>query len=988
MSKSTGRNLLPSTRITNNSQSAALMGTSSRSAPHASSSAAHINTNINYNNAVINTEHTPTPTTPSRAPSDVSVTPVTLLPSTTSLSSSSSSNAPSVSTELQTLIALIQQQAARQEESDRKRAEEEQRHRKEVAALRQSIAALQRPAPHVAVTDTPSGSSSPSLTATSSSSSSSSSHLAALNAALNSAKLEEYKSELKRAITPTQSQPDDKTKARKYVITKPSTLTYDEEDEQGDGEDTHYVYVDEEERKVMAKEQHAAQHEKTIYEDEEANESVLQSFIKWLEKREKCYPFMLNRRSVYYRKRHSLLNAAGRRMEWIRFAFKSEFNVALYGRVMNRWYLRFMQEHAGQFHTHHIRKVKDAVLEMPAWSYDSRDVRINNNYNDNADDIPVNSQALSSLPTPLRYAPSRDELAPSFTGSVSEYGMRYVQQLRRRRRTSARRRARGSRSLTPSDPSYSSSSSSEDDLEHFECAKCGVTVKDRQWSRYCENCELIVRNVARMRTQMKQESEAPPPLEKEYDHESELKRAAAAAVKRENDKKEGAATGITADDAGELGSVMMEVFTEAGRAAVKLTRGELVKYTVSDTARAVESTLRQCGTFDGDVKRAPQWLRVFCTCVYTHRFKQHECLRVMTLAFTKEAKSWYDSNLSEVSLLAEKEPTKMRVVEVLLLRFKKQYMGPTQIRMYREQIRSTKLTGASSVRDLKQHYETFVSVANNLRVCDKSVSEDDIKGWYWEALPYQIAQYIGPAYKDALTLDRVFQMAEESVTKSSSKQDINIDGEMRARLNAMTINDDDTHYDDAYDHEYDEYHTAYFNALNARNNRRPADPHTMWMNRNLSGALCYHCGARGHQTGDCPLINQPQTVQGKAAWASRNRLKGRDYTYDKQYYINNKFTYPSSTTSAASNSSSSTSSAAQSSSRGRQPWRKDNTNSSQPSALQQRLRDVSRGINRGGRGNAAKRSSTPHASAAPSTASTAADAIPVTDDDDDDEGSA
>ncbi len=861
-------------------------------------------------------------------------------------------------------------------------AESERRHREEVDVLKQSIAVMQA---HTPTSRHASASSSQASTSSSRVSSSASPPLATMDGVMKVENLRALKNELSRLTSPARDESG--VQARRYTVTQPSSCSYDTNDELDDGEEAHYIRVDDEEKKVREKERLHQQHERTIYESEEADESVLQSYIKWLEQREKSYPFADNRHNGHYRKRHSLLNAAGRRMEWIRFAFRCEFDVTLYGGVMNRWYRRFMQEYGGQRYARRVRAVSDNVLVMPVWSYDTRDIRFNNKYDDTVDDTPSNSHALSSLPHELRYTPSSDELAPSFTSTTSEYGRMLIKQQQRRRRASARRRAHHTSAPPFSDSS--SSSSSDDDLEHFECTKCGELVKDRPMSRYCARCEAAATNLRHLRAAIKREkSDEPPPLETVYDHEAEVKKAMTASVKKENEERRAAKTGITADDAGELGSVMMEVFTEAGRAAVKLSRGSVEKYTVSETTRAIDSAARQCGLFDGDVKKAPMWLRTLCTQIYTHRFKQPECIRLLMQLFSKEARAWFDASFAEVSLLANDSFTHMRVVETLLLRFKKQYMGPTQIRMYRDQIRSTRLTGANNARDLKQHYATFVNVANNLRACDKSVTEADIKEWYWEALPYNITQYIGPSYREVSTVDKLFQMAEECVTKNSAKQDTRIDGEMRARLHAMTIDDYNVQYDDVYAYDHDDNDTTHINAYGTRDNRRQSDASNRWRMRNMANALCYHCGKRGHMTGNCMLIDQPQTVQGKAAWALRNTARGKDYVYDKQYYIDNKITVPSSSSSSSSSSTSTPSSVSNNYPRGRNSKRQgdDHTTSStgQSSSLQQRLRDAARGNhrNRGGRGGGSS-----SALAAPAAASTVTDTVDLRNESDTNEGS-
>jgi hypothetical protein len=118
-------------------------------------------------------------------------------------------------------------------------------------------------------------------------------------------------------------------------------------------------------------------------------------------------------------------------------------------------------------------------------------------------------------------------------------------------------------------------------------------------------------------------------------------------------------------------------------------------------------------------------------------------------------------------------------------------------------------------------------------------------------------------------------------------------------------------------HEYDENHDEYlpFNPVHV-SSRRPhsstsaaATTRQVWDNKNRSVAVCLHCGGKGHRTGKCFLIKEPQTLQGKAAWAERNKDRGMDYTYDKNYYINIEKQRSTLPTPAGSSSSSSSPSA-------------------------------------------------------------------------------
>ena len=158
-------------------------------------------------------------------------------------------------------------------------------------------------------------------------------------------------------------------------------------------------------------------------------------------------------------------------------------------------------------------------------------------------------------------------------------------------------------------------------------------------------------------------------------------------------------------------------------------------------------------------------------------------------------------------------------------------------------------------------------------------------------------------------------MAEESVQARNTAQATNIDGAMRARINTMSVQ---AYEFDAYGHDNQDTNTTYYDELYAQSHenrefiafnampqlRHNFDPKQAWSNRNLATVVCYHCGGKGHQTGDCPLITQEQTLPGKQLWAARNRARGNDWPYDKAWYVANKFIYPVASTSQNSSSSS------------------------------------------------------------------------------------
>lgn len=693
-----------------------------------------------------------------------------------------------------------------------------------------------------------------------------------------------------------EEQKAEKAKLEKLLTPLKETMKRErkiENDEKG------YIDVDEEEEKEREKER--VSQEKEVFIPEDQDEGHLESYIKWAEKREQLYKY--DPHHSLYKRRHTLLSPRGRYMEWVRTGFRTGFPVSLFGAVNNRWYRYFLQQHdmTTTKTNKKIRLVSDQSVIMPAWSYHVRDMRIYT-ADDESEDIPANSHSLSSLPVALRYTPAKNILAKTHRYTLREYGERHLSMVAMKQKLS---------SSNSSFTSSSSSSSSSEDEDAIECEKCGVVFTGRPYSSLCSSCEKL-RKIIKKEKPAKISPIKMPSLEfsspstpnKQYDHEKEIKNRILSAVKRERNLVSSISPGLEEECV--LGEVLNLLFNEGARLTMKLSRVS-VTYTTREYITCTANTVTLLGLFTGDTNKAPQWLNDFCAAVYRHRFKTEHCIQILQQCLKKEAASWFNSNLQEVSLL----PGNTRPIEALLIRFKQQYMGPTQMKLFRRQLQSTKLSKINvTVRELKQHYETFVNVANNMRLCDKYVSEEDLKQDFLDSLPRDVRTYIGTSHRGCINLDAIFQIAEESIQKDTVNQTPILDGEMAHKTAVNTMYSEYTNIHE-YNENYDEY--LPFNPVNV-SSRRPhsstsATTRQVWDNKNRSVAVCLHCGGKGHRTGKCFLIKEPQTLQGKAAWAERNKDRGMDYTYDKNYYINIEKQRSTLPTPAGSSSSSSSPSA-------------------------------------------------------------------------------
>ena len=189
-----------------------------------------------------------------------------------------------------------------------------------------------------------------------------------------------------------------------------------------------------------------------------------------------------------------------------------------------------------------------------------------------------------------------------------------------------------------------------------------------------------------------------PALEKEeeYDHRSQLGSAIKKAV--ENDRKKYTATGvkkegilpITAAPPHALGRLFDEIFTESTKATLEMTR--LLPLSESETRKAVDQLAKDIGKFTGDVNKAPTFLNQYCSGIYRYSLSVAHCTYLLAQCMSGEAKSWFEMNLRQVSHLeGTSAEAKTRRIETLLISFKDQYMGVTQIQMWKRDLEGTKL---------------------------------------------------------------------------------------------------------------------------------------------------------------------------------------------------------------------------------------------------------------------------------------------------------
>ena len=436
-------------------------------------------------------------------------------------------------------------------------------------------------------------------------------------------------------------------------------------------------------------------------------------------------------------------------------------------------------------------------------------------------------------------------------------------------------------------PDSEFSSSSDEDVS---CRKCGEYV-DLIDSNICYSCinkkkkkKLLKQQINELKLKYNSSlspSLSIPPLENSPSSiniknqfkniDDTVYKAALSAVKNEKHSKQSDVEKKDADDS-VLGAVIGELFNASQYQTLRLCRAPTA-YTSSQLEKAVTDTINRLGKFGGDINIAPTWLNSFCTNVYRYRFEVHHCITILQQCFINEAKSWLDANLPLVSHLAA-DNSSVKPIEAILLKFKNIYMGPTQIRNFRRKLQTSKLTGANvTVRELKKHYEIFVGLVNNIRLCDITASEDYIIQEFVDSLPSRVTDFIGMSYTNCKSLDSIYQMAEIALTKHSEYYQTKSDGGLKNKSESLN-------YIEVGDKQYVEVNALQSKYKNKNNNSN---------NNNNSSTqqpmICYHCGRDNHYTGECRSINSPQTSAGIEAWKKRNEKLGKSFDYDKNYYI-------------------------------------------------------------------------------------------------------
>jgi hypothetical protein len=296
----------------------------------------------------------------------------------------------------------------------------------------------------------------------------------------------------------------------------------------------------------------------------------------------------------------------------------------------------------------------------------------------------------------------------------------------------------------------------------------------------------------------------------------------------------------------------------------------------SDLQKAISATVLAVGTkFDGSPDKAPHFFHSLVTALSQYQFTSADVVAIMRQVMTGSATAWFMNATMKVSDIAGGD--ERRVVPALLGLFRDHYLNSTHVIRYRALLNDVKLTDrVVTSKELQLHYTRFVSIANNLKLCDNHMTDELIKQTFVESLPPQLRAYIGISYKDKDSVDEVYQQAEEACRALHPKRKVDLDNDDLS-LNSLHLRDSDDSFDDNDEliPEIDNQR-VWFMSLNLRG-KRPV--------MSKEDIDCWHCGIRGHFAGECSLHakNLPQTAKGAEKYAEFNRMRGKDRPYDADF---------------------------------------------------------------------------------------------------------
>ncbi len=646
-----------------------------------------------------------------------------------------------------------------------------------------------------------------------------------------------------------------------------------------------------------------------IKEPESEDETHLTSYPQWTIKRQILYPFESKKFEKLYTPRFSLLSENDRKNEWSRFGVQTHFHISLFGRTARRWFEATMQELGEPLlgaPTHRTRGIKSPTFGPPPMYFDERD-----EYEEQDDpshyDLAEDSFTFGELPEPLRMLPVGYQYAQQHSldliAQVQQYAaLRKMKRLARQPATpetkqvtqdmldekhacprckcdvygvlkrfcsvcdelnkQEKERAIDDGWIPALDDRPSSSSAYVPSTSSPPVASAGAAgsssnTKVKSESDFSVHLHQMNERANYSNIQMKVKKE--PTKMSYHEQEEELvilshktKDSVRGPSSIDADKKE--------EDESPLGTVLSHVFLPHQRELQRRTRRDDV-LGFRERKVAVTATVNILGKFDGSIEKAPTYLFDLCSQIQQYGHIEQDIISILKATMVGGARLWLDTNMYECFQLPYKP------LQALLHRFRKQYTGAHVTTGLRRQLASTILTTSNPKdTDLDTHYATYQSLLARLRFSDQRVDEEETKIEFFSSLPESIKGWIGVGIDKALNMHDIYVMAKKAImlrTKTNVRQD----GDLPRTININAMPDGGK--------------PKGKQEVERTRSRSPATTD----DRNKNTALCYHCGKKGHYTGECRLSSQPQSLKGQQEYARMCTQRGWSYPYDHKWWV-------------------------------------------------------------------------------------------------------
>ena len=678
-------------------------------------------------------------------------------------------------------------------------------------------------------------------------------------------------------------------------------------------------------------EQESAYQDRPIKEDvvEENHHEDMHSFLGL---RELLMPFDHPAHAKFYSKRHSLLNEDGRIREWIRTGFKTKFTTALFSTHVNRWYRENMYRSGFPVSRNdgHIRRVDVNSIVIPVMTFDKKDKRLKTRLITH-NDLKPHSFTLRAIHETLSYEPPPQESYVLTEATLEREMNRVIYH----KRTVAKIK---SMPVSPPAPAIDMDEIDPDE-EKCRCQVCGrwifgpfsITRKCLVCTQFAEQVKIERNNERMQKNALRNEKEGIPSLQQvpvtapvastvHFSSSNQSINDVSRRVESLSPMPQSIPTNVSVpfvsshtmpNDANFIQSVpsylssstfstppvasiqnsdqdaieesasvlgdILRIFPQSQRNMFRYTRSSLPRLTARDRIAAVSEMRTLYNTFNGSHETAPQYLTNLCEQIMKYSFSIGEVVQMCKSVFVGDAAAWFSQAWAICSSLPESE----KPIQVLFHQFLDRYMDTAVKFNYKQQLNNTKMNkNNATIDDVRRHYSKFLSVLNNLRMCEQNLNMSDMVQTYYRSLPERCIQYIGSSYNHESTLESIQRLAEQAILFSpSSQRTVNSDndGTQSIRMNAIpttTVNDNNNRNSPGNSKNRNRSSPKRFDPTNERKRIDEKD------------VLCFHCGKKGHYAGiKCPIISQQQTRQGAAAFAEANKRRAVPYSYSREKAI-------------------------------------------------------------------------------------------------------